>query len=245
MSRHSHWAKIKHDKAISDKKKGAQFSRLLRAVQIAARDGSNPETNFKLRLAIDQAKDAGITKETIERAIARGSGASKEGAELFEEIYEGFAPGGAAVMVEVLTDNKNRSYQEIKHLFSQYGGNLSGPNSVAWQFERKGIIRLPSFENLTKTLNLNREDLEFKLIEAGAQDILEEDEGVSVLVKPEELKEVSEKIKNLQINPDYVGLGWVPKNKVEIPDSQEKNFQALFEALDERDDVKDYYTNAL
>lgn len=245
MSRHSHWAKIKHDKAAADKKRGALFSKLLRAVQIAAREGDDLLANFKLRLALDQAKSAGVPKDTVERAVKRGSGKDKEGVEMFEEVYEGFAPGGAAVIIEAVTDNKNRTLQDLRHLFSKFGGNLAGAGSVAWQFDRKGVIRLPAFEAIRQANNLMREDLEMRLIEIGAEDLVEEDEGVSVMIKPEELKTVEERISALKIIPEYVGLEWRPKEKIELTEEKRGEFEAFQDALDEMEDVSNYYTNAI
>jgi len=240
MSRHSHWAKIKHDKGATDKKKGALFSKLIKTVQFAAREGDDPGSNFKLRLAIDQAKAAGMTKDTMDRAVARGSGKDKDASELFEETYEGFAPGGAAIMIDVVTDNKNRAYQSLKQLFNKLGGNLGGSGSVAWQFQKKGVARLSS--EVIK--NFNSEELELKLIDAGADDIISEEGGLIVYTKAEGLKSFEEKIRAQGLLPEYAGLEWVPKERVSISDEVKDQLEAFQEALDEIEDVSDYFTNA-
>jgi YebC/PmpR family DNA-binding regulatory protein len=245
MSRHSHWAKIKHDKLAADKKRGILFSKLIKTIQVAAREGADPAINFKLRMAIDQAKAAGMPKETIERAIARGSGQDKEGVQVFEDTCEGFGPGKVAIIVEIVTDNKNRAIQNLKHLFSKFGGTLASPGSVSWQFERKGVLRLPSFKTLEEIIKKQREEVELCLIEVGAEDLIEEDEGVSMIVKPEELKISEERIRGLGIIPDYVGLAWIPKERIKLTPENRAQLEALEEALDETEDVKNYFTNAI
>lgn len=240
MSRHSKWAKIKHGKGAADQKRGAIFSKLTRTISVAAREGGDPEMNFKLRMAIDQAKVAQMPKDNIDRAIAKGSGADKEGAQLLEETYEGFGPGGVAFMVEVITDNKNRAYQELRKTFSDHGGNLASPGAVAWQFTRHGVLHLQ-----TKPLShLTTEQLELILIDAGAEDILQEDDGITVYTKPEELKAVEEKVRAAGLAPEYAGLEWVPREKSAPPENVRGQLDALEEALDELEDVSEYYTNA-
>lgn len=241
MSRHSHWAKIKHDKGAADKKKGALFSRMIKTVQLAAREGDDPESNFKLRLAIDQAKAAGMTKDTMDRAIARGSGKDKDASELFEETYEGFAPGGAAIMVDVVTDSKNRTYQDLKQLFNKQGGNLGGSGSVAWQFQKRGVIHLAS--EVVK--DINPEELELKLIDAGAEDIISEEEGLIIYTKPEELKSFEEKIQVQGLSSEYAGLEWVPKERVPVSAEAKEQLEVFQDALDEMEDISNYYTNSV
>lgn len=241
MSRHSKWSKIKHQKGTADVKRGGLFTKLSRALTIAGHDGANPQINFKLRLVIDQAKAAGMPKETVERAIARGAGTLKEGVEMFEEIYEGFAAGGVAVIIEAVTDNRNRTLQELKHLFSEYGGNLAGAGSVAWMFERRGVMRL-----LMETLpnpGAGIEAIELQLIDVGAEDITAEDEGLTIYTKPEELKAIEERVRTLGFLPEYVGLEWVPKEKISVKEDAKQKSETLEDALEERDDVTNYYTN--
>lgn len=248
MSRHSKWSKIKHTKGTADQKKGALFSKLARVIAIAAREGADPASNFKLRMAIEQAKSSEMPKDNIERAIAKGSGADKDAAQLIEETYEGFGPGGVAFMVEVVTDNKNRAYQELRKTFSNHGGNLGNPGSVAWQFAHRGVLHLSPPSGGTPPLG--GEQLELQLIDAGADDIVREDDGITVYTKPAELKAVEEKIRATGLAPDYAGLEWVPKEKMTqsvIPSEAEGSrgqLEALQEALDEMEDMSEYYTNA-
>lgn len=242
MSRHSKWSKIKNQKGGADQKRAAVFTKLSRMLTIAARGGGDPASNFKLRMTIDQAKSAEMPKDTIDRAIAKGTGADKEGAQLIEETYEGFGPGGVAFMVEVVTDNKNRAYQELRKAFAEHGGNLASPGAVAWMFERRGVIRVAGVRG--QVLGASS-DIELKLIDAGAEDILREDDGVTVYTKPEELKVVEEKVRAAGLAPEYAGLEWVPKEKITPPQNAMGQLEALETALDELEDVSEYYTNAV
>lgn len=241
MSRHSHWAKIKHTKGAADKKKGALFSKISRMITVAAREGGDPVFNFKLRLVIDQAKIAGMTKDTIERAIAKGSGADKDGVCMSEDVYEGFGPGGVAFMIETISDNKNRAFQNLKRVFGGQGGALGGSGSVAWMFERRGVIRLIPQQGNHETM----EQWELKLIDAGAEDIAKEEEGVVVYTKPEALKAVEERIRAAGYTLEYAGLERIAKEKVSPSGDAKGQLAALEEALDEMEDVSEYYTNAL
>ncbi|MDO8521388.1 MAG: YebC/PmpR family DNA-binding transcriptional regulator [bacterium] len=247
MSRHSKWSKIKNQKGGADQKRAAMFTKLSRMVTIAARGGGDPAANFKLRLVIDTAKSASMPKDTIERAIAKGTGADKEGAQLIEETYEGFGPGGTAFIVEVVTDNKNRAYQEVRKAFMTHGGNLGSPGSVSWMFEHKGVIRLRTEEPKNKST----EEMEMQLIDAGADDIAIEEEGITIYTKSDELKAVEEKIRALGFTPESAGLEWVAKEKVAqsvIPSEAEGSraqLEALQDALDEMEDASEYYTNAV
>lgn len=238
MSRHSKWAKIKHGKGIADQKKGALFSKLTRVIAVAAREGGDPTSNFKLRMAIEQAKSSEMPKDNIERAIAKGSGADKDAAQLIEETYEGFGPGGVAFMVEIITDNKNRAYQELRKVFSEHGGNLASPGAITWMFQRRGVIRISNIQYPISN------DLELKLIDAGAEDIVRENDNILVYTKPAELKAVEEKIRAAGLAPDYAALEWVPKERITPPAEARGQLEALEEALDEMEDVSEYYTNS-
>ena len=226
MSRHSKWSKIKNQKGGADQKRAAMFTKLSRMVTIAARGGGDPGANFKLRLAIDTAKGASMPKDTIVRAIAKGTGADKEGAQLIEETYEGFGPGGTAFMVEVVTDNKNRAYQEVRKSFMTHGGNLGSPGSVSWMFERRGVLRLSN----QLISELTNEPIQLQLIDAGAEDIAIEEEGITVYTKPDELKSVEEKIRALGLIPEAAGLEWVAKEKVTPPEDARTRLEALQDA---------------
>lgn len=243
MSRHSKWAKIKHGKGIADQKRGALFSKLTRVISVAAREGGDPASNFKLRMAIEQAKAAEMPKDNIDRAIAKGSGADKDATALIQETYEGFGPGGVAFMVEVITDNKNRAYQELRKTFSDHGGNLGSPGAVAWMFERRGVIRLSPLGGGVPPPS--GEQLELQIIDAGAEDIVREGDSILVYTKPAELKAVEEKVRAAGLAPDYAGLEWIPKEKLTPPQDVRGQLEALEDALDEMEDVSEYYTNSV
>jgi YebC/PmpR family DNA-binding regulatory protein len=239
MSGHSKWATIKRAKGAADAKRASLFTKLARAITVAAKEkGGDPESNFSLRLAIEKAKAANMPKDNIERAIKRGTG-EIQGEEIEEIIYEGFGPGGTALIIKALTDNRNRTSQSMKHLLSKYGGSLGGPNSVMWQFEQKGVIRL----DLDKLAAKNLEELELTIIDLGAQDIKKEADSWVIYTKVEDLQKVNKGIEALSIEVEYADLEYIAKEKIELePDLQEKN-QKLFIALDEDEDIDDYYTN--
>lgn len=239
MSRHSKWAKIKHQKGAADVKKGSMFTKCSRTITMAARDGGDPAMNFKLRLAIDQAKEVGMPKDTVDRAIARGAGVGKDGIMMSEEMFEGFLPGGVAVVIEVVTDNHNRSLQELKHEFSEHGGNLGGAGSVAWMFGHKGVLRV-SNEKFPKA---NRDEIELQLIDAGVEDLQEEDEGFTITTASQALKVVEEKLRALHAMPEYVALEWVPKERVPIAPDRQESVDHFINLLEEREDVSNVYTN--
>ncbi|MDO8504964.1 MAG: YebC/PmpR family DNA-binding transcriptional regulator [bacterium] len=243
MSRHSKWSKVKNQKGGADQKRAASFTKFSRMITIAARGGGDPASNFKLRLVIDTAKSASMPKDTIERAIAKGTGADKEGAQLIEETYEGFGPGGTTFIVEIVTDNKNRAYQELRKTFMAHGGNLGSPGSVAWMFEHRGVIRVAT-PHPNPLPQGEREKIELQLIDAGADDIFTEEEGITVYTKSEELKTVEEKIRAMGFTPESTGLEWVAKEKVTPPEDAREQIEALQDALDEMEDASEYYTNA-
>ena len=229
MSGHSKWATTKHKKAIKDSKRSSLFTKLTKIITIAAREGADPDMNFKLRMAIDKAKSLSLPKENIERAIAKGSG-TDSGQALEEITYEGYGPEGTAIIIEVVTDNKNRSASEVRHLLTKHGGSLGG--SVIWQFDRKGVIYLKN-EGIS-------EDQELEIIDAGAEDIEKQENSVRIITAMEDLQRVQEKIQN-NFEIDNAELEYLPKNKVktENPGKIEK----FFEALDENDDINNFYSN--
>ncbi len=239
MSGHSKWATIKRAKSAADAKRASLFTKLARAITVAAKEkGGDPESNFSLRLAIEKAKTANMPKDNIERAIKRGTG-EIQGEEIEEIFYEGFGPGGTALIIKALTDNRNRTSQSMKHLLSKYGGSLGGPNSVMWQFEQKGVIRI----GLEKLAEQEADDIELKIIDFGAQDIVKESDAWVIYTKVEDLQKVNKAIEDLGIEVKYAEIEYVPKEKIKIDsDLKEKN-QKLFTALDEDEDVDDYYTN--
>ena len=237
MSRHSKWSKIKHTKGAADVVKGKVFTKLGRAISVAARHGGDPITNFQLRIAIDAARAANMPKETVERAIRRGTG--EEGGGVIEEVlYEGYGPGSVAIVVEGTSDNKNRTAPNIRHIFSKHNGSLGGANSVLWMFERRGVIRVPHPEQ-------GAEELILTLIDLGAEDVKEEDDGLTVLVSPDKLEEVKGAIEQKGIAVEYAEREYVPKDRLAIGDPEVRaKGEGLIEELDEDDDVANVYTNA-
>jgi YebC/PmpR family DNA-binding regulatory protein len=239
MSGHSKWAKIHRKKGAADAKRGAIFTKLTNNITLAARQGGGDiDSNFKLRLAVEKAKQANMPKDNIERAIKKGTG-ELEGTTIEEITYEGFGPAGSAFMVEVVTDNKNRSAAEVKHIFAKYGGNLGGSGSVSWQFEQKGVILISAADYQTR-----REEIELELIDAGAEDIKEEDDSVEVVTKTEDLQKVKEAIEKLNLKIESADLEWIPKEEVNLENEEDKKkIEAFMEALDENSDVQEFYTN--
>lgn len=233
MSKHSKWAKIKNQKTAADQKKGAVFTKHVRAVTVAARQGADPATNFQLRVAIDSAKAAGVPKDTIERALSRV--ADKSAAAMEEALYEGFGPGGVALLIEAVTDNKNRTSSEIRHLLEKFNGSLGSSGSVAWQFQRLGVIRLVVSKN---------DELELKLIDLGVEDTKEEEGGLTIYTRLENFKKLLDGLPGLGLSPEYSGLEWVAKEAVVVSNVEARaKLDALCQALEENDDVLEYYTN--
>jgi len=239
MSGHSKWATTRRAKAVTDAKRSSLFTKISKLITVAARDkGGDPETNFSLRLAIDKAKAANMPKDNIERAIKRGTG-ELAGEAIEEIIYEGFGPSQIAVIIKVLTDNRNRSAQSIKHLFSKYGGSMGGPNSVSWQFEQKGVIRIDKEQLADK----DAEGLELQIIDLGAQDIKKTDEAMIIYTNVADLHKVSQGLSSLGLNVEYAEIEYVPKESVIVSAEAQDKVDKFLEALDDDEDVDDYYTN--
>lgn len=237
MSGHSKWAQIKRKKGVADVKKGQLFTRLGREISIAAREGGgDPSANFALRLAIEKARAANMPKENIERAIKRGTGElQEEGGRLEEVMYEGYGAGGVALLVQVLTDNRNRTAAEIRHLFTRGGGNLAATNAVAWMFEKKGVVTI---EN-AKT----PDDLALELVDAGAEDYKVDGSILELYCAPENLKTLREALEKRKIPFANAELAWIAKNPVKVNDEQAVSTLKLMESLEEHDDVQKVYTN--
>ena len=236
MSGHSKWASIKHKKAVTDQRRGAVFTKLARAIQVAAREGGGDLVgNPSLQLAVQKAKDARMPKDNIERAIAKGTGADQD-ADAFESVlYEGYGPGGVAVLVEALTDNRNRTGSEIRHTFARSGGNLGEPGSVAWVFEKKGVI-------LVDAARASEDDL-MVAIDAGAEDV-NLDEGVyEVITEPADFQAAREVLEGAGIEMDSAELTMRPTTRVEVDADQVATLLRLLEALDENDDVQAVHAN--
>ena len=234
MSGHSKWSTIKHKKGAADAKRGALFTKLGNAISLAVRlGGPDPTTNFKLRLAIDQAKTANLPKENAERAIKRGAG-ELAGQKIKAVTYEGFGPEGVAFVIECLTDNRNRTSSALKHLLTKYSGNLGGPNSVSWLFESRGVIRIKKID----------EELELALIDAGAKDIIKEADNVVIYTAPNDLKMTKEFLEQKGIKVEYAEVEQMAKEKKMIKNEAKNQLEKLFLELDDNEDVNNYYTNA-
>ncbi|PJE69492.1 MAG: YebC/PmpR family DNA-binding transcriptional regulator [Candidatus Staskawiczbacteria bacterium CG10_big_fil_rev_8_21_14_0_10_38_10] len=238
MSGHSHFKTIKYKKEASDKKRGKAFSKMARLISIAVKElGPDPEANSKLRLAVETARSFNMPKENIERAIKKGSGEAGE-EHLEEVIYEAFGPGGVALIIEGITDNKNRTLGEIKQILSQNGGKLAQEGSVKWLFERRGVITISSEQQ-----SLSREDLELKAIEAEAENIYWHDFLLDVYTKPEDLEKVKKSVENQGIKIETASLDLVAKDMIAVSEEDKKACEALFESLDENDAVQEIYSN--
>lgn len=232
MSGHSKWATTKRRKAAVDAKKSANFTRLANSIAIAAKESGDPESNFKLRMAIEKAKAGSLPRENIDRAIKRGTG-ELGGQQIEDMIYEGYGPEGIALIIEVMTDNKNRASQNIKHILSKYGGNLGSPNSVMWQFSQKGVITLEQ--------NQLADEMQLELIDSCAEDI-RTDEGVTIYTPVDQFENVKKKIENLNLATLDAGLEYVAKDM--IKPKKDETLLKLFEDLDNCDDVNNFYSNA-
>jgi len=242
MSGHIKWAKTHRQKEATDAKKGAIFTKMGHLITIAAKEGGNDlESNFKLRLAIEKARSANMPKDNIERAIKRGTGEGNEGVVLEEATYEAFGPAGSTFIIETITDNKNRTICDVKVAINKNGGQVGGANSVAWQFERKGLIIIDK----EQIKNKDKEELELELIDAGADDISYEDDDLIIITAPDQLQVVSENIKNLEIEIKESSLIYKAKEELKIEDETIKEkIGRLYEAIEDVDDVTNIYTNA-
>ena len=236
MSGHSKWSSIKHKKGAADAKRGQLFTKLAKAITVAAREGGgDPESNPSLATAVQKARDASMPKSNIEKAIDRGTG---EGADavIVERIqFEGYGPGGAAILVEALTDNRNRTTAEVRHAFSRHGGNLGEPGSVAWMFETNGVVVVDGGK-------YGEDDL-IMAIDAGASDVIEEDGKLRVMAEPSDLTAVKEAIVAEGIEIESIGLATEPTNTVEVEESEAGTLLKLLEAIEEQDDVSEVYAN--
>jgi len=240
MSGHSKWHNIQQRKGKQDAAKSGVFSKLSKQMMIVVKQsGGDPATNFSLRLLMDKARVAGMPKDNIERAIKRGTGELNDGAQMEEALYEAYGPGGVAIIIKAITDNKNRTTSDIKHIISDCGGTFANSGSVAWMFEQCGLIIVPSDQ-----CEKNREGIEMKMIEAGADDIWEEDGSVYFKVKLADFKKAMDVMKELGLSPSKSSVEWVAKDKVKVAGADEERLTRLFSELEENDDVDDYYTNA-
>ncbi len=235
MSGHSKWATIKHKKAALDSKRGKTFTRLIKEIQIAARNGGDPDGNPRLRTAIIAAKAVSMPAENIKRAVMRGTG-ELEGGQIDEILFEGYGPGGAAVLVNVATDNRNRTVSEIRHAFSKNGGNLGEVGSVAWMFERKSQIIIDA----EKT---SEDQLMSIVLDAGADDIRDQDGAWEILSPPEAHEAVLKALEKAGIATDSNEIAMVPKNTVKLEGKTAQAMLKLYDILEEHDDVQNVYGN--
>jgi YebC/PmpR family DNA-binding regulatory protein len=235
MAGHSHWARIKRGKAVVDARRGRAWSKLARAVIMAARGGGDPEANLALRYAIDAAKAANMPKDTIERAIKKGTG-ELAGESIEELVYEGYGPGGAAVMLKVLTDNRNRTAGEIRNLFERHGGNLGSTNSVAWMFSSRGVFvvssRAATEERLTELA-----------LEAGADDVRQEGDSCAISCEPAAYDRVRRSLAAAGIECESAELTMAPSATVQLAGADAERMLKLYDALEEHDDVQNVYSN--
>lgn len=241
MSGHSHAKTIKHQKNLTDQKRGQMFSKMARVISVAVKEGgANPETNSKLASAIDEAKGINMPKDNIERAIQNASGAG--GGENLEEVsFEAYGPGGIAIIIEGITDNTNRALGDIKQILNQHGGKLAGSGAVKWMFDRKGYIIInpkAQEENLQ-----DKDSLEMAAIEAGAQDTRWEEDILEIYTQPESLSEVRKKIESSGLKVESSALGWIAKDEVSLEEKEKETCQKLFDALDENDAVQNVSSN--
>lgn len=237
MSGHSKWAQIKRQKGANDAKRGAVFTKLSREIIVAARQGGgDPGGNFKLRLAIQRAKAQNMPNDNIDRAVAKGTGAGSE-AQLDEVTYEGYGPGGTAVLVAVLTDNRNRSVAEIRHLFSRAGGNLGETGSVGWQFDARGLITVP-------IAGRDPDEIQLVAIDAGAEDVRVDEESVEVATDPAKLEEVRRALETSGFEVENADFAMVPKALVDLEDKAAVSAMKLIDGLEDLEDVQRVYTNA-
>jgi len=238
VSGHSKWSTIKHKKGAADARRGKLFSKLSRAIMVAAKEGgADPGSNLALQNAIEKARSYSMPKDNIERAIAKGAGEGSDGAIFETVVYEGYGPEGVAVLVEALTDNRNRTASEVRHLFSKHGGNLGATGAVAWQFERRGVV-------LVAADGVDEDELMLVAADAGAEDVERDGSTFVVSAPPEQLAGVREALEGAGFALDSVGLSMVPKTTVAIGDeSTAKQVVRLVEGLEENDDVQDVYAN--
>ncbi len=235
MSGHSKWATIKHKKAATDAKRGSLFTKLIKEITVAARNGGNPDANPRLRVAIDRAKDASMPQDNIERAIKKGTG-ELEGVSYEDMALEGYGPSGVAIYIEALTDNRNRTTSEIRTIFTKKGGNMAGAGSVSWMFEKKGYIVVSN-----KTIDEDR--LMGIVLDAGAEDMVTEEENYAVKTSQQDFFKVKKAIEDNKIKVESAEITLIPKSTVKLAGEEAKKVLDLVDALEEHEDVQNVYAN--
>lgn len=244
MSGHSKWATTHRQKEVADQKRGRIFTKLGRAITIAAKQGDgDPDSNFKLRLAMERAKQANMPKDNIERAIKRGTGEAG-GATIEEVVYEAFGPEGVALIIKVLADNKNRTLSGIKNILNKSGGKLAGNNAIAWMFAQKGVLKISNYNPPAGGLISNVDEFELKLIEIGADDLEEDGNDLIVYTALASFQKVKEFVESKNLKIDSAEVEFVPKKENLIEVKNPEALEKLLAALEEDDDVEEVYTNA-
>ncbi len=236
MAGHSKWANIKHKKAKEDAKRGQMFTKMARQITVAVKEGGpDPESNFKLRLAIDAARGINMPNDNIERAIQRGVG-GLDGDNFEEIIYEGYGPGGVAIMLTTLTDNRNRTAGEVRHRFSKYGGNLGESGCVAWMFDRKGLLVL-------ERDGYDEDEVMLQVLEAGAEDMVVNEDVFEITTDPTDFIQVKQALEAEGMKFLGAEISWIPKNTIVIDAQMQDTIEKLIDALEELDEVQDVYAN--
>lgn len=236
MSGHSHWATIRRKKGAADAKRGQAFTRLAREIAIAARGGSDPNNNFQLQLAVERARAQNMPKDSIERAIKRGSGEDKDGTVIEEITYEGYGPHGVALIIECVTDNRNRSVSEIRHQLSRSGGSMAENGAVSWQFNRVAYFYFPASSlNYEKAFELG--------VEAGADDVTEDGDMIEIIGPVESFKTLNDTLRSANVYPEESGLRMIAKQELELGVEQTLQVYRTIEAIEELDDVQSVFHN--
>jgi YebC/PmpR family DNA-binding regulatory protein len=236
MSGHSKWSSIKHRKAAADAKRGQQFTKLARAITVAAREGGgDSDANPALATAVQKARDVSMPKDNIQRAIDRGTGEGADAAAIERVVFEGYGPGGAAILVEALTDNRNRTIAEVRHAFTKHGGSLGEPGSVAWIFEKRGVV-------VVDAERYGEDDL-IAAIDAGAEDVQQDGDLLKVITDPTGLAAVREALESAGVEIQSSDLAMEPRNVVEVDESAAPALLRLLDALEEHDDVNEVHAN--
>ena len=236
MSGHSKWSSIKHKKAVVDARRGQQFTKLARVITIAARDGGgDPDTNAALAAAVQKARDASMPKDNIERAIAKGTGAGADAAAIEDVMYEGYGPGGVALLIEAMTENRNRTGADVRHLLTKHGGSLGAPGSVSYLFDKRGLI-------LVDAERYGEDDL-MPAIEAGAEDIAAEEGIFEITTEPTDLTAVRAALEEAEIELQSADLAWLPRARVPVAEDDAAKLMRLIDALEENDDVDAVHAN--
>jgi YebC/PmpR family DNA-binding regulatory protein len=236
MSGHSKWSSIKHKKGAADAKRGKLFTKLARAITVAARDGGgDPDGNPTLATAVQKARDASMPKDNIQRAIDRGSGVGADAGAIEQILFEGYGPGGAAILVEALTDNRNRASADVRHMFTKHHGSLGEPGSVAWIFEKRGVV-------VVDGSRYDEDDL-IVAIDAGAEDVREDGDLLRAICAPADLSAVREALEGAGVEVQAAELAMEPKSTVEVKGSEAEWLLRLVDALEEHDDVNEVHAN--